>query len=98
MQIQAEGSFVDPEFGLQVNSAGRGSGFIIDPSGIVVTNNHVVTGSALLREWVAGETEPRNARVLGVSECSDLAVIDIDGEGYRYLEWYPDVPSVGTEI
>lgn len=98
VQIQAEGSFVDPEFGLQVNSAGRGSGFIIDPSGIVVTNNHVVTGSALLRVWVAGETEPRNARVLGVSECSDLAVIDIDGEGYRYLEWYPDVPSVGTEI
>ena len=34
IQIQAEGTFVDPEFGLQVNSAGRGTGFIIDPSGI----------------------------------------------------------------
>jgi serine protease Do len=98
IQIQAEGSFVDPEFGLQLNSAGRGSGFIIDPSGIAVTNNHVVTGSALLRVWVGGETEPRNARILGVSECSDLAVIDIDGEGYPYFEWYPGTPSVGTDI
>ena len=25
------------EFGLQVNAAGRGSGFIVDPSGIAVT-------------------------------------------------------------
>ena len=98
IQIQAEGSFVDPEFGLQLNSAGRGSGFIIDPSGIAVTNNHVVTGSALLRVWIGGETEPRNARVLGVSECSDLAVIDIDGEGFPYLEWYSGTPSVGTDI
>lgn len=98
IQIQAEGTFVDPEFGLQVNSAGRGSGFIIDPSGIAVTNNHVVTGSALLRVWVGGETQPRNARILGVSECSDLAVIDIDGEGYPYIDWYPGTPSVGTDI
>lgn len=98
IQIQAEGTFVDPEFGLQVNSAGRGTGFIIDPSGIAVTNNHVVTGSALLHVWVGGEAQPRNARILGVSECSDLAVIDIDGEGYPYLDWYPGTPSVGTDI
>lgn len=98
IQIQAEGTFVDPEFGLQVNTAGRGSGFIIDPSGIAVTNNHVVTGSALLRVWVGGETTPRNARILGVSECSDLAVIDIDGEGYSYLDWYQGTPTVGTDI
>src|SRR5690606_35045392 len=81
-----------------VNSAGRGTGFIIDPSGIAVTNNHVVTGSALLHVWVGGEAQPRNARILGVSECSDLAVIDIDGEGYPYLDWYPGTPSVGTDI
>ena len=32
IQIEAQGTFVDPEVGLQVNSAGRGSGFIIDSS------------------------------------------------------------------
>jgi len=98
VQIEAQGTFVDPEVGLQVNSAGRGSGFIIDPSGIAVTNNHVVTGAALLKVWVGGESEPRNARVLGVSECSDLAVIDIEGENHPYLEWFEGPIDVGLEI
>lgn len=98
IQIEAQGSFVDPEVGLQLNAAGRGSGFIIDESGIAVTNNHVVTGAALLQVWVGGEDEPRNAKVLGVSECSDLAVIDIDGEDYPYLEWYEGDINVGLDV
>ncbi|WP_374686494.1 S1C family serine protease [Promineifilum sp.] len=98
VQIEAQGSFMDPEFGMQLNSAGRGSGFIIDPSGIAVTNNHVVTGAAFLQVFVQGRDEPLNAKVLGVSECSDLAVIDIEGDGYPYLEWSPQPAVLGTEI
>ena len=98
IQIQAEGSFVDPQVGLMLNVAGRGSGVIIDPSGIAVTNNHVVTGAALLKVWIGGETSPRNARILGVSECSDLAVIDIDGEGFPYMQWYDGPINVGLDI
>ena len=98
IQIESQGTFIDPEFGLVLNGAGRGSGFIIDPSGLAVTNNHVVTGSALLKVWVGGESEPHNARVLGVSECSDLAVIDIDGDGYPYLDWFGGPIDVGMDI
>jgi serine protease Do len=98
VQIEGQGSFIDPEFGLQLNSAGRGTGFIIDPSGIAVTNNHVVTGAAFLQVWVPGEDQPRNARVLGVSECSDLAVIDIDGDDFSYLVWATGRPQIGTDI
>lgn len=98
VRIVAEGSFADPEYGQQYNAAGSGSGFFIDSTGIAVTNNHVVTGAAFLQVYVDGEEEPRNARVLGVSECSDLAVIDVDGDGYSYLEWYDGDVSVGTEI
>lgn len=98
VQIEAQGSFIDPDFGLLVNAAGTGSGFIIDPSGIAVTNNHVVTGAALLKVWVGGESEPRNARVLGVSECSDLAVIDIDGDEFPYLDWHAGSIDVGLEV
>ena len=98
VQIVAEGSFMDPEFGMQYNSAGAGTGFIIDPSGIAVTNNHVVTGSAFLQVFVQGQDEPLNARVLGVSECSDLAVIDIEGEGYPFLDWNTAPVSLGTEV
>ena len=96
VRIVAEGTFVDPVEGFQPNAAGSGSGFIISEDGIAVTNNHVVTGAALLRVYIEGEDEPRNARVLGVSECSDLAVIDIEGEGFSNLSW-ADGPGVAGE-
>jgi serine protease Do len=97
IQIVAEGSFVDPAQGLQTG-AGAGSGFIIDKSGLAVTNNHVVTGAALLKVYVGGDSNPRNARVVGVSECSDLAVIDIDGDVYPYLEWYTGKIEPSLEV
>ena len=98
IQIEAQGSFVDPEVGQRLNTAGRGSGFIIDPSGIAVTNNHVVTGAALLKVWVGGETKARNARILGVSECWDLAVIDIEGDDFPFFAWYDGKTDPGVEV
>lgn len=98
IRIVAEGSFIDPEFGQLTNAAGQGSGFIIDPAGIAVTNNHVVTGSAFLQVHVEGEDRPRNARILGVSECSDLAVIDIEGDGFPFLEWRDEPVTAGLDI
>jgi serine protease Do len=59
--------------------AGLGSGFITDPSGTIVTNAHVVTGatrvSVAMRD---GKTFP--AKVLGVDEQNDLAVLKIDAK------------------
>jgi len=98
VRIEAQGSFVEPEAGLRLNVAGGGSGFIVDESGLAVTNNHVVTGAAIVKVWVAGEDQPRNAKILGVSECSDLAVIDIDGDGFAYLEWYDGPISAGLDV
>jgi len=97
VQILGAGSKVDPEEGL-VSGGWSGSGFIVDPSGITVTNNHVVTGAAFLQVLVDGEDEPRNAKVLGVSECSDLAVIDIDGTGFPYFEWGEGDMTTGTDV
>jgi serine protease Do len=96
--IEAQGTFIDPEFGMMVNAAGTGSGFIIDPSGIAVTNNHVVTGAALIKVWLGGAGEPLNAKILGVSECADLAVIEIEGDGYPFLEWHTGDAKVGLEV
>jgi len=99
IQIESQGTFVDPQFGLVQNGAGRGSGFIIDPSGLAITNNHVVTGAGLLKIWIGGDTSKEyNAKILGVSECSDLALIDIDGEGFPYLAWFEDPIEVGTQM
>jgi len=98
VQIIAQGSFVDPEVGLVLDAAGAGSGFIIDPSGIAVTNNHVVTGAATIEVLVGGADEPLNAVILATSECSDLAVIDLEGDGYPYLEFYESDISTGLEV
>jgi S1-C subfamily serine protease len=99
IQIESQGSFVDPQVGQVVNGAGRGSGFIIDPSGLAVTNNHVVTGAALLKVWLGGDqNKTYNAKIVAVNECADLAVIDIEGDGFPYLDWYSGPIDVGTEI
>ena len=98
IQIEAQGTFIDPEFG-ELSGAGLGSGFIIDSSGLAITNNHVVTGAALLNVWVGGDTtQTYNAKIIAVSECSDLALIDINGEDFPYLTWYEDPINVGLEV
>jgi len=66
--------------------AGAGSGFIIDPSGIIVTNNHVVGHADKI---VVSLTDGRQlpAKVLGRDELTDVAVIKVDSR-----ESLPSVP------
>lgn len=97
VRIETTGTFVSPE-GAQFMQPGGGSGFIISETGLAVTNNHVVTGAATIEVYLEGEDRPRNAFVVAASECSDLAVIDIDGDGYPYLEWFDGPPTTGMEI
>ena len=56
---------------------GAGSGFIIDPSGVIVTNNHVVDhADKIVVSLADGRQFP--AHVLGTDEPTDVAVIKID--------------------
>ena len=49
--------------------------------------------------WIGGDTgKEYNAKVIGVSECSDLALIDIEGDDFPYLEWYDGTINVGLEV
>ena len=56
--------------------AGAGSGFIIDPTGIIVTNNHVVVHADKI---VVSLTDGRQlpAVVMGRDELTDIAVIKV---------------------
>ncbi len=56
---------------------GAGSGFIIDPSGIIVTNNHVVGHASKIIVSLTDGTE-LPAHVIGSDELTDVAVIKVD--------------------
>ena len=53
-----------------------GSGFIIDPSGIVVTNNHVIKGAESITVTLQDNTVLK-ARVIGHDDRTDLAVLQV---------------------
>ncbi|MFO1336978.1 MAG: Do family serine endopeptidase [Burkholderiaceae bacterium] len=64
---------------------GEGSGFIVQPDGVVLTNAHVVNGA---QEVVVKLTDRREyrAKVLGVDKATDVAVLKIDAKN---LPWVP---------
>jgi S1-C subfamily serine protease len=56
---------------------GTGSGFILKPDGLILTNNHVVAGSQQLTVTLAGDKKQYKARVLGTDPRNDLALVKI---------------------
>jgi len=82
------------------SESGSGSGFIISPEGLAVTNNHVVAGAATVEVYVGGDSGTRYpARVVGASECNDLALIDINApQSLPYLEWFDGDVVAGTPV
>ena len=56
-----------------------GSGFIIDEKGIVITNNHVISGAEDILVRVDGNKEYK-AKVIGEDPLSDIAVLEIQSK------------------
>ena len=69
-----DGSFGRPRERVQ-NSLG--SGVIVDPAGLIVTNNHVIANGTDIKVVLADKRE-FEARVLLADERTDLAVLKID--------------------
>ncbi len=59
---------------------GLGSGFIVSPDGVILTNAHVVAGAD---EVIVKLTDKREfkAKVIGLDKPSDIAVLKIDARG-----------------
>ena len=55
-----------------------GTGFLIEASGFVLTNNHVVDGAEKV-EVAVGETEVFKAKIVGRDPATDLALLKIEG-------------------
>ncbi|MFP4269401.1 MAG: DegQ family serine endoprotease [Alphaproteobacteria bacterium] len=64
-----------------------GSGFVIDPEGYVVTNNHVIAEADEITVIFADERE-YPAEVVGRDPKTDLALLKIEGEeAFPSVEW-----------
>jgi S1-C subfamily serine protease len=64
----------------------EGSGVIIDPNGIIITNNHVVTGALNVKVVFAdGKHDPVAGRVIGTAPEKDLAVIKVNAANLRAI-------------
>jgi putative serine protease PepD len=58
---------------------GAGTGMVISPNGEVLTNNHVVAGASTVTVTLYGQSEVRQAKVIGTDPATDLALIQIEG-------------------
>ncbi|MCH8474714.1 MAG: trypsin-like peptidase domain-containing protein [Opitutales bacterium] len=66
---------------------GLGSGFVIDPSGYIITNEHVISGerdiTVILYEQRDGNLENisfRNVRIVALNPFSDLALLKVEAD------------------
>ena len=65
--------------GEQAPARGEGSGFIVTPDGTILTNAHVVAEASEVTVRLTDRRE-FTARVVGVDQRTDVAVIKIDGK------------------
>ena len=65
---------------------GAGSGVIVDPSGYILTNYHVISEAAEIRVTLSDDRTVR-ARVAGIDPPTDLALLKIEVDGLAAAEW-----------
>jgi serine protease Do len=86
---------VDPFFQLfyggdaVVPQTSLGSGVIVSADGLVLTNSHVVGGARSAEIRVTLSDDPREipAKVIGIDQLTDLAVVKIEATGAAPLPW-----------
>src|SRR3954449_4895894 len=71
---------------------GYGTGFVIRPNGIIVTNQHVVANATKVVVTLPDGTD-LSARVLGEDPMTDIAVVKVDRQGLPTV-----VPGHSTDL
>jgi serine protease Do len=78
--------------------SGAATGFVIDPDGIIVTNDHVVDNAQSVTVTTSDGKE-LTARVLGEDASSDLAVLDVEATNLPAVELGDsDQVQVGDDV
>jgi S1-C subfamily serine protease len=84
-QISAIAAKVDPglvdvnTFLRYQNTAAAGTGIVLSPDGLVLTNNHVVQGATRISVTDIGNGQTYQASVVGYDRTQDVAVLQLSG-------------------
>jgi serine protease Do len=78
-------------------TTGQGSGFFISPDGFAVTNNHVVDKATTV-QVTADDGKTYAAKVIGVDQRTDLALIKVEGGNFPYVKLSDKSPRVGDWV
>jgi S1-C subfamily serine protease len=79
--------------------AGAGTGIVLTADGQVLTNYHVVDGSADIQVTLASTGETYEAEVVGASERADVALLQLqDADGLEVATMDDDTLALGDEI
>jgi serine protease Do len=69
---------IDPFFGRVTQSEGAGTGIILSEDGLVLTNNHVVSGADSFSVFTSDGKEHKEARVVARDPAKDIAFLRIN--------------------
>ncbi len=91
-------SFMDSLFGrVPIEEEGLGSGVIVDASGLIITNHHVVADSDQI-EVSLPDGRIFQGEVIGAYPESDIAVVRIEGDNLPQAEIATDELQVGQLV
>ncbi len=87
-----------PVLGRGGGGGGAATGFVIDPAGIIVTNDHVVADARSINVTTS-DGKKLSARVLGQDASHDLAVLKVDGTSLPTVDLgNSDQVQVGDDV
>ncbi len=83
---QFGGQFSFPDVPDEMPRSGFGSGFIVDPKGVILTNYHVVAGADTVQVTLA-DGRKLESKDIKFDRKTDLAIIRVEGKGpFPYME------------
>ncbi|MEB3980656.1 S1C family serine protease [Mycobacterium sp. 663a-19] len=88
---------ISTKFGYN-NAVGAGTGIVIDPGGVVLTNNHVISGATDISAFAVGNGQTYGVDVIGYSRTADVAVLQLRGGGGLPAANIGDGVAIGDPI
>jgi S1-C subfamily serine protease len=90
--------FAEPSVVRVQTNSGVGSGFVVDPDGYIITNNHVVAGARTVTVTLSDGSD-HEASIVGTDPRADLALLQIEQDGLTALSLADlDDVAIGQDV